>query len=141
MAEWIAAGKQLPAEPSAITVKELLARFWTYAEQYYRTLTDGRNKELEQFTLALRPLKELYGETPAVEFGPRSLKAVRQKMIEKGWCRPYVNKQVNRIRHVFKWAVSDELIPGSPPSPSPATGWSCWTISPATSATTPWTEP
>ncbi len=49
--EWIAAGKQLPAEPSTITVKELLARFWTYAEQYYCTLTDGRNKELEQFTL------------------------------------------------------------------------------------------
>jgi len=113
VAEWMAAGKQLPAQPSTITVKELLARFWRYAEQYYRTLTDGRNKELEQFTLALRPLKELYGETAAVEFGPRSLKAVRQQMIDAGWCRPYVNKQVNRIRHVFKWAVSDELIPGS----------------------------
>jgi integrase len=30
-----------------------------------------------------------------------------------GWCRPYVNKQINRIRHVFKWAVSDEIVPGS----------------------------
>jgi len=94
-------------------VKELLARFWTHAGQYYRTLTDGRCKELEQFRLALRPMKELYGNTPATEFGPRALKTVRQKMIEMGWCRSYTNKQVNRIRHVFKWAVSDEVIPSS----------------------------
>ena len=56
-----------------ITVKELLARFWHHAEGYYRTVTDGRNKELEQFKLALRPLRELYGEAPAIEFGPRAL--------------------------------------------------------------------
>jgi len=113
VAEWLAAGRQLPAEPATITVKEVLGRFWTHAEQYYRTETDGRVKELEQFTLALRPLKELYAETPAIDFGPRALKAVRQKMIDAGWCRPYINKQVNRVRHVFKWAVSDELVPGS----------------------------
>lgn len=34
-------------------------------------------------------------------------------MIDMGWCRPYVNKQVNRIRHMFKWAVGDEIVPGS----------------------------
>jgi integrase len=113
VAEWLAAGRQLPVEPGVLTVKELLARFWTYAEQHYRTLTDGRNKELEQFRLALRPVKELYSETPAVEFGPLALKAVRQKMVRKGWCRPYINKQINRIRLMFKWAVSDELVAGS----------------------------
>lgn len=113
IAEWLAAGQQLPADPATITVKELLARFWTYAEQYYRTVTDGRVKELEQFRLALRPLKGLYANTPATDFGPRALKTVQQRMIEIGWCRPYVNKQVNRIRHIFRWAVSDEMIPGS----------------------------
>jgi len=113
LAEWMAAGRQLPANPNTITVKELLARFWTHAEQYYRTLTDGRAKELEQFRLALRPLKELYGQTLAVDFGPRALKTVRQTMMGKGWCRLYTNKQVNRIRHVFKWAVGDELVPSS----------------------------
>jgi len=30
LAEWMAAGRQLPAEPNTITVKELLARFWTH---------------------------------------------------------------------------------------------------------------
>ncbi len=113
IAEWLAAGQQLPADPATITVKELLARFWTHAERYYRTLTDGRAKELEQFRLALRPLRELYADAPASEFGPRALKAVQKRMVEMGWCRPYVNKQVNRIRHVFRWAVSDELISGA----------------------------
>jgi len=113
LAEWMAAGRQLPANPNTITVKELLARFWTHAEQYYRTITDGRAKELEQFRLALRPLKELYGEALAVDFGPRALKTVRQTMIDKGWSRLYTNKQVNRIRHVFKWGVADELVDSS----------------------------
>jgi integrase len=113
LAEWLAAGRQLPVEPTTLTIKELIARFWTHAEGYYRTETDGRLKELEQFRLALRPLKELYGNTAAVEFGPRALQAIRKNMIDAGWCRPYINKQINRIRHVFKWAVSDEMVPGS----------------------------
>jgi integrase len=113
IAEWLSAGRQLAGDPATITIKELLARFWTHAEQYYRTLTDGRAKELEQFRLAFRPLKDLYADMLATDFGPRALKAVRQKMIDMGWCRPYTNKQINRIRHLFKWAVSDEVIPGS----------------------------
>ncbi len=40
----------------------MLARFWTHAEQHYRTLTEARAKELEQSNLAFRPLKQLYGE-------------------------------------------------------------------------------
>ena len=112
IAEWLAAGRQLPAKPATITVKEVLSRFWTHAEQYYRTETDGRVKELEQFRLAVRPLKDLYAETRAAEFGPRAVKTVRKRMIEMGWCRPYINKQMNRIRHVFKWAAGDELVPG-----------------------------
>jgi integrase len=113
IAEWMAAGRQAAADPDALTVKELVARFWVHAEQYYRTETDFRNKELEQFKLAFRPLKELYAESPATDFGPRALKALQQKMVQMGWCRPYINKQVNRIRHAFRWAVSDELLPGS----------------------------
>ena len=113
VAEWLASGKQLPADPDAITIKELIARFWIHAEQYYRTVTDGRVKELEQFRLALRPLKELYADTRAADFGPRALQALRQQMVAKGWSRPYINKQINRIRYMFKWAVSDELVPGS----------------------------
>ena len=47
--------------------------------------------------LALRPLRQLYGHTPAREFGPLRLKAVRQAIIDSGLCRSEVNK---RVRHV-----------------------------------------
>ena len=72
----LTAGKQLRGNPGRITIKELLSRFWVHAEQDYRTETDGRVKELEQFRLAFRPSKELYANTPAADFGPRARKAL-----------------------------------------------------------------
>ncbi|MBN9120808.1 MAG: hypothetical protein J0I06_16940, partial [Planctomycetes bacterium] len=58
-------------------------------------------------------LTELFGLLPVTEFGPRALKLVRAKMVELGWSRGYVNKQVNRLKRMFRWAAADELIPGS----------------------------
>jgi integrase len=58
----------------------------------------------------LKLLRSLYGGTPACEFGPKALKACRRQMIVKGWSRTYVNAQVDRIRRMFKWAVSEELL-------------------------------
>jgi integrase len=58
-------------------------------------------------------MRRLYGDLPATGFGPLKLKAVRQAMIDRGWCRQLVNRHVNRIKRFFKWAVSEELIPSS----------------------------
>jgi integrase len=58
-------------------------------------------------------LKRLYGPTPAGEFGPVALCAVREEMIRLGWCRTHINRQANRLRHVFKWAAGRELLPPS----------------------------
>ena len=49
IAEWLAAGQQPIANPMTITIKELLAWFWTHAEQYYQTLTDASYVNLNQF--------------------------------------------------------------------------------------------
>jgi integrase len=59
-------------------------------------------------------LRELYGRTPAADFGPLALKAVRQHMIDiQKLCRNEINKRLGRIKRVFKWAVAEELIPSS----------------------------
>jgi integrase len=34
-------------------------------------------------------------------------------MVERGWSRTYINAQVNRIRRIFKWAASEQLLPSS----------------------------
>ncbi len=111
ISEWIGAGRQLPVAAEDLTVLELLARFWTHAEQTYRKPNGSPSSELENFRAALRPLKALYADTPARAFGPRSLRAVQVEMVRSGWCRTSINKQMGRVRHVFKWATAHELIP------------------------------
>ena len=113
VAEYLALGGQLPVEPDQVTIKELIARFWSHAEQYYVRGDGTPAKELDCFRYALRPLKEIYGETKAAEFGPRALQAVRHRMVQIGWCRSYINKQIVRIRTMFRWATEQELIGGN----------------------------
>ena len=40
-----------------------------------------------------------------------ALKNVRQAMIDAGRSRKLINKDVNRIRQMFGWAVENELLP------------------------------
>jgi integrase len=58
-------------------------------------------------------LNRLYRDEPARDFGPGKLKAVRQVMIDAGNARTTINSQIGRIRRMFRWAVSEELIPAS----------------------------
>ena len=116
IAEWLASGRRFEsaaptAEKPTISVNEILLAFLDFTERYYR---DGKDvsKEVVNFKLALRPLKQLYGHTAADRFGPLALKALRQHMIDvQDLCRKEVNKRIGRIKRVFKWAVSEELIP------------------------------
>lgn len=112
VAEWLANGRQLSVPKNEITIKEMIARYWLHAERYYRDSSGIISRELRNIADALRPVKELYGTTPAIEFGPRALKAVRQKMIEANLCRRNINSRLGRIRRVFRWAASEELISG-----------------------------
>ena len=108
--EWKANGKRLPVKPDAVTIVELISRFWAHAEQYYRH-PDGRpTGTAVNFRTALRLLKELYGSTLATDFGPLALKALRERFIESGLSRGQVNKEVSRIRQVFKFAVGEGLL-------------------------------
>ncbi|MCI0675765.1 MAG: site-specific integrase [Phycisphaerales bacterium] len=113
LAEWNAAGQRSEVARCQITVMEVLAHFWKHCETYYRRLDGTQTSEVENFRQAIRPLKQLYGLTKAIDFGPKALKAVRERMIEVNWCRRNVNTQINRIKHVFKWAVAQELVPPS----------------------------
>jgi hypothetical protein len=110
---WLAHGRRLPEPEATLTVNEVLLAYDCYAEGHYKPSGAGKTStELECVRDALRIVKSLFGRTPAAEFGPKRLKAVRQKMLEKGWCRGYVNHQVDRVRRVFKWAVAEEMFPG-----------------------------
>ncbi|MFH1747702.1 MAG: hypothetical protein ABIG44_11750 [Planctomycetota bacterium] len=113
ISEWIVNGRRLlgPRDESGseFTITELIAAYWRHAQGYY--VKDGRpTSEQGWIKLAMRPLRRLYGPTPASAFGPLALKAVRQTMIEQGNCRGSINGYITRIKRMFKWAVENELV-------------------------------
>jgi hypothetical protein len=100
IAEWLAAGPQSapPASPYADqpdpTVSELILAFWGHVQSYY--VKDGEpTSEVDTVHRALRPIRDLYGHTPARNFGPLALKACQEAMITKGWARTYINRRIN----------------------------------------------
>lgn len=96
--------------PRVPTLIELIAAYWEHTRSYYRK--DGEpTSEVGVIKQALRVLKRLYGRLPADQFGPLKLQAVRDEMVRLGWCRSYVNRQVHRVRRMFRWAASVELVP------------------------------
>lgn len=58
----------------------------------------------------IRVVRETHAHAPAGEFGPVALRAVRQRMIDRGWSRKNINLHIGRVRRVFKFGVEHELL-------------------------------
>ena len=95
----------------SLTISEILLAYLEHASTYYVDDEGSQTKELGCMKSAIKPVLELYGGMPAIRFGPLALKAVRQHMIESGLCRGLINHRIDRMKRVFKWAASEELIP------------------------------
>ena len=93
-----------------VSINELIVKFMEHAAVHYRRADGSQTNEINELRYTFRPLKKLFGMLPAGEFGPKKLKAVRTGMIEAGLCRTLVNRRTLRIRHLFKWAVEQELV-------------------------------
>lgn len=102
-----------PADPDGITVNELLAAYKDFAEGHYSAPDGTPTGEAGHMKVVSRHVRALYGDTPAAEFGPLALKAVRQRFVNAGWCRRTVNQQTERVRRIFKWGASEELVPAA----------------------------
>jgi integrase len=97
---------------NGITIVELIAVYLEFARDYYRK--NGRpTGTAERLRPVMRRLRGLYGLSPAIEFGPIELKALRQSMVDAGHSRTYVNMNVDRVRRMFRWAVAESLIPAT----------------------------
>ena len=106
----------------ALSVAELINRYWEHVESYYRHVDGTPTQEVDAMRYALRPLNYLHGDTIADDFGPSALKEVRELMVhgyehpkygsQSTLCRNQVNARIKRIRRMFKWAVENELVEG-----------------------------
>ena len=94
---------------SRFTIDELILAYWHHAKEYY--VKNGKpTDEQHCIRLALRQLRKLYSTTEAGEFGPKALKAVRKRMIDADYSRKTICDSISRIRRMFKWAASEEIL-------------------------------
>lgn len=92
-----------------VTIDQLLDRFLASKPR-------ASKAEKAHFAGAFAPVRDLYGSSPASEFGPLKLQAVRKRMVDSGSLnRRTVNDRVFRIRAAFAWGVAQELVPASVP--------------------------
>ncbi|HEX4125031.1 MAG TPA: hypothetical protein VHY37_09930 [Tepidisphaeraceae bacterium] len=126
-AEWMANGRTMPDPECRKLVGDITLSFWNHAKTYYRDVDGNETDEQENFRHALRFLKP-YATLPVDEFTPSKLRAIQHTMMQSrtvtdpktkktatrpGWARKHINRRINRIRHVFQWAVSQEMIPAT----------------------------
>lgn len=124
---------RLPAPAKAapdLTIAELLVKYLDFAEGYYvNPDTREPTTELQCLRDAFRPLNRLYGPEPAAEFDSLKLEALQAAMAAGSWLsaeerekkakgnkpvgqsRTTVNRHVDRVRRLFKWACAKKLYP------------------------------
>lgn len=91
------------------TVAFLLDRYLAHAETYYRK--HGKpTSEVNTVEQISRVVRELYGPTRANDFRPGSFKAVRQALVVRGHARKHINRQMDRVRRIWRWGVEAEIV-------------------------------
>jgi integrase len=113
-ARWVRAYHAVGGPPptdrlDGLTVASLVHRFNRFAESYYG---GADASQCEHFAGVGKFLVESYGDVAAESFGPLALRGLRDKMVETGrWTRGGINRNVQSVRRMFKWAASNELLP------------------------------
>lgn len=115
--EWQAHGAHAPvcrsARPADLSIAELILEYWPTVQEYYRHPDGTPTQEVANIRVALRRLRQLYGDTDATGFDSLALDALRQSMIREGLCRNRINKDAARIKRLFCWAASKKILPAS----------------------------
>jgi len=114
IAEWLANGRRpietREASCEGLLINELHLKFVSYAESSY-VLNAEQSAEVTNLKVAIRPVKLLYGKSFAKHLSPNALKALRQHMVDiQNLTRREINKWNGRIKRVFRWAVSEQLV-------------------------------
>jgi integrase len=115
IAEWKANGSTTlsiegPPADGDVTINLLVLRFLEWAEAYY--VKHGQpTGEVNNLGRAASALKQLYGRTPAKDFGPPELEAVQRAMIDDTLARKTINGRTSRIKRMFRWASRKGLVP------------------------------
>ncbi len=97
--------------PATTTVTQVIVAYWIAMKPRY--MRDGKPTSTGfAVRSALRRLRQHSGTVVATEFGPRRLRTYRDSLVASGGLgRDAINRDSQVIVRMFKWAVSDELVP------------------------------
>jgi integrase len=98
-----------PADKPSLTVAEMVIAFLNFAITEYGC---ERGSEYHKLRVVGQYLIAKEGDTLASEFGPKRLKQVRDSLIPDD-AQDTINAKLGRMKRMFAWAVSEELIPAS----------------------------
>jgi integrase len=121
IADWLLNGRSTPevrpsdqsagcATTPGPTIADLILAFWRHAEVHYRHPDGTPTSELANYRQSLRLLRKMYEDEPTAKFSPSKLKAIRARWVADGICRQQINLRVGRLKRVFKWGVSEEMV-------------------------------
>ena len=126
----ILAGSYSPPVPDVsgplATISDLLLQYLDYVERRYSR--NGKpTRRLFDIRDNLRPLWLLFGDTPAIEFGPRALRSLQQALVDarqvivegdppqvtlrRRYARSHINQLIQRTKGFFRWCCADERLP------------------------------
>lgn len=101
-------GRTVEPDPTGTTVARLMHAWLDYHEPI------ASQKKLSHYKICMRAIVELGLDCDFTkDFGPRKLKTLRENLVERGYARSTVNQHIGRVKSMFKWGVSEELVPGS----------------------------
>lgn len=91
--------------PGSVDLSLLVELYLDWSDVYYK----GNGTHLNNMASLghLGPWLDL----DAAKFGPKYFKAFREAMIAKQSSRTYINKVCGDVRRMFRWAVSEEIVP------------------------------
>lgn len=111
LADWESAHAERTAAPVTLTVSRLAVLFLKHAEKEY--VRDGMpTGETANFRGALKQLTSMFHGVRVIDFGPKKLKQLQANMVASGYAQQTINSSIRRIRQVFDWGVSEEIVPG-----------------------------
>lgn len=116
---WLAAGRPTnwnPDDPvarqpsSVITVSQVVVRYAEYLhERWPAPEGKKRSPQVTNRTTILRRFRTQCGPILTDDFGPLALQEFRKHLISLDHSRKYINMQIDLIKRMFKWAVTNEI--------------------------------
>ena len=98
------------AESQAMLVQDLMLAYLRHAKVYYGT---QQNSDYSRIKGALKVVAELYTDIEVSQFNSQRFKAVRQRMIDKGWARTTINQNCGHIKRMVKWGAAEGHYPAA----------------------------